>query len=216
MLIPLVLFLLPLQFSPGPANIFFATMGARFGVKGAIPSIIGYIGATLAVTTAFGLGLDATVFRDPGVIRTIQGLGALYMLYLGWQFTNAARTTKEAEPDVVRVASAGAEEPNDMVLKPVGSSNFWQGAIVLLTNPKAYLIIGLSLTQFAYGGDLGTRVLAVNTILAAVCFASFVTWAAIGHGLMRALPRHQRAQNSAYAIAMFSVAGWMLWRVITG
>jgi threonine/homoserine/homoserine lactone efflux protein len=206
-LIALVVFLVPLQFSPGPANVFFAAVGARFGVGGATPPLVGYIGATLVVTTVIGLGFDATIFQQPAVLRPIQILGALYMLYLAWQF--AREGWRKSAPET----GEAYDDPR------ADRASFWQGAVVLLTNPKAYLIIGLTLAQFAYDGGTGHSVpgvMMVNLALAVACFASFVTWAAMGYGLMRALTRYQNAQNMVYAAMIFSVGAWMLWRAAAG
>ena len=48
----LVLFLLPLAFSPGPGNMFFAANGARFGFAATIPSNTGYHVATWIVAAS--------------------------------------------------------------------------------------------------------------------------------------------------------------------
>ena len=49
--------LLPLAYSPGPGNMFFAANGARFGFAATVPSNIGYHIATWLVTVAIGLGM---------------------------------------------------------------------------------------------------------------------------------------------------------------
>ena len=57
----LIVFLIPLAYSPGPGNLFFAAAGARFGLGATLPALAGYHVATWVVTLAAGLGLAAAV-----------------------------------------------------------------------------------------------------------------------------------------------------------
>lgn len=43
----LLVFLVPLAYSPGPCNAFFAGVRARSGLRAAVPSLAGYHVATL-------------------------------------------------------------------------------------------------------------------------------------------------------------------------
>ena len=46
----LLLFLAPLVYSPGPGNLFFAALGARFGWRGTLLANLGYHAATLLMS----------------------------------------------------------------------------------------------------------------------------------------------------------------------
>ncbi len=59
----LLIFLFPLAYSPGPGNIFFAALGARYGSRASLAANLGYHLATFVVSFAIGvIGLIATIF----------------------------------------------------------------------------------------------------------------------------------------------------------
>ena len=55
-ILALVVFLFPLAYSPGPGNMFFAAIGARFGTRASFEASAGYHVATWIVTFAVGYG----------------------------------------------------------------------------------------------------------------------------------------------------------------
>jgi len=78
--IALILFLLPLAYSPGPGNLFFAANGARFGVRRTLPASVGYHVATWLVTAAIGFGFLGALAAAPGAFVLLKVAGALYVL----------------------------------------------------------------------------------------------------------------------------------------
>ena len=72
----LVIFLLPLAYSPGPGNMFFAANGARFGFRSTIPANVGYHLATWIVTAGIGFGFIAALERYPGIFVALQFAGS--------------------------------------------------------------------------------------------------------------------------------------------
>lgn len=76
----LLIFLLPLAYSPGPGSMIFAAMGARFGLAATWPASFGYHLATWAVTLAIGLGFGAATQAAPGAARALQIIGADYVM----------------------------------------------------------------------------------------------------------------------------------------
>ncbi len=57
--VSLIVFLLPLAYSPGPGNMFFAAVGAQSGFGGSLPASAGYHLATFVVTALTGMGFEA-------------------------------------------------------------------------------------------------------------------------------------------------------------
>ncbi len=78
-LIALLFFLLPLAYSPGPGNLFFAANGARFGLRATLPANVGYHLATWVVTAAFGLGFWGALQAAPELFAALKLLGAGYL-----------------------------------------------------------------------------------------------------------------------------------------
>lgn len=194
--VALLVFLFPLAYSPGPGNAFFAGIGARSGLRAAVPSLAGYHVATLAVTLAVGLGMGVTVLQQPVVAKVLAALGGAYVLWLAWQFFRSAQATDSSD--------AAAD------LREVG---FWSGAVVLVLNPKAYYIIAVMFTQFlqpplnesAAAVTLITVIFTLNNLLA------FIVWALAGRALA-ALFRSKRSKkwiDYGFAVTLVGVAIWM-------
>jgi threonine/homoserine/homoserine lactone efflux protein len=185
----LLIFLFPLAYSPGPGNMVFAAMGARHGVWGTWRASLGYHAATWAVTLTIGLGFDAALVERPAIARTVQVLGALYVLWLA-----------------ARLWRAGAVAPTPESAPAMG---FFGGAVLLLFNPKAYMIIALMFTQFAQAPGLGT--IGVATVFTLNNMLAFALWAAVGATLTR-LWSHPDAGtwlNRGLAVMLATVALWM-------
>lgn len=189
-LIPLLIFLFPLAYSPGPGNSFFATLGAARGLGGCWPALAGYHVATLALTLAVGLGFHWIQALGPGVFRALQWAGAAYMIWLAILF-----------------ARAGASGTDPALPAKTG---FLAGLALLLFNPKAWTILSLLFSQFPGGSASGiaaiTLVFTLNNLLA------FVIWARLGEALARLFRTRAsaRALNLAFAAALMGVAIRML------
>lgn len=185
----LLIFLLPLAYSPGPGNMVFAAMGARHGVWGTWRASLGYHAATWAVTLAIGIGFDAALVERPGIARAVQLLGALYVLWLA-----------------ARLWRAGAVRNAPETVPAMG---FVGGAVLLVFNPKAYMIIALMFTQFAQAPGLGT--MGVATVFTLNNMLAFALWAAVGATLTRlwSNPDAGTWLNRGLAVMLAAVALWM-------
>jgi threonine/homoserine/homoserine lactone efflux protein len=191
----LFLFLLPLAYSPGPANMVFAAIGARFGVSASIPATTGYHLATFVVTAAIGLGFSGLARLSPALFDLLRYGGAAYVLWLAWGFLRAGAATDTAE---ARRATA------------------LDGAILLLVNPKAYLIIGLMFTQFlpATGANNAALVIWITAVFTLNNLLAFTLWTLAGDMLLRRFRSASgaRAMNLAFGGMLAAVAIWMLAR----
>ena len=121
----LIVFLFPLAYSPGPGNMVFAANGARFGLRATLPANAGYHIATWVVTAGIGLGFVAALDMAPRLFAVLKIAGALYVLWLAFGLIRAGTLT-----------SAPAPRP----------ASFADGAVLLILNPKAYVIIALTWT----------------------------------------------------------------------
>ena len=86
---------------------------------------------------------------------------------------------------------------------------FGGGAVLLLFNPKAYMIIALMFTQFAQAPGLGT--LGVTTVFTLNNALAFTLWAAVGATLTKVWARPDAAArlNRGLALMLAAVAVWM-------
>lgn len=189
----LILFLFPLAYSPGPGNMFFAANGARFGFKATVPANVGYHMATWIVTAAIGFGFLAAIERFPQLFTILKVAGSVYVLWIAWKMLRAG-------------ALEGAEDA-----KP---ATFMDGVVLLLLNPKAYVIIALMFTQFlgVSNASMFASVLLITTAFTLNNLIAFSIWALVGDtiaGFFRS-PDSARKLNLIFGIILAGVAIWML------
>lgn len=200
--IALIIFLFPLAYSPGPGNAFFASVGASKGMRGAMPSLAGYHVATFIVTMLIGLGLEVTLLSDPGLMRWIEFAGGLYVMWIGVQFLRAAQVQ----------STVTVEE--GMASRGVG---FIDGAVVLLLNPKAYVIIMLLFTQFlAPGDDRVGEVVFISTVFTLNNLIAFIVWTLAGVAIAALLrgSTANRNLNLLFGLSLIAVGVWMVWPAV--
>lgn len=193
--IALILFLLPLAYSPGPGNMFFAAIGGRFGVRASVPASVGYHLATFVVTAAVGLGFAAVARVSSEVFEIMRYLGSAYVFWLAVTFLRAGAT---ADDRTARRAT--------MV----------DGAVLLLLNPKAYLIIALMFTQFL-PVDTTSRVglvVWITSVFTLNNLVAFTVWTIAGDMLTRRFRNEKSARplNIASGLMLAAVALWILLR----
>lgn len=191
--IALVLFLFPLAYSPGPGDMFFAANGARFGVRATIPANIGYHIATWIVTVGIGFGFAVAMDRSPEMFALAKWIGSAYVLYLAWKLFNAGA-----------MGQGGDARP----------SGFLTGVMLLLLNPKAYLIITLIFTQFLVGRDIEqtTVVLLIATVFTLNNLVAFLAWTLVGDRIAARFRDRAGAQriNRVFGAILALLAVWML------
>ena len=188
----LLAFLLPLAYSPGPGNLFFAASGARFGLRAALPALWGYHGATLAVTLALGLCFGAAMAAAPALTGAMQVAGAVYVLWLAFRLLNASGPASSADAH---------------------SASAYEGALLLVLNPKAYVIIALMFTQFIGAAhDTFLLVLWITAVFTLNNLVAFLAWTILGDRLARLFRGGGCAQalNAGFAVLLAGVAVWML------
>jgi threonine/homoserine/homoserine lactone efflux protein len=196
--IALIVFLVPLAYSPGPGNAFFAAIGASQGLRAAVPALAGYHAATVVVTLLLGIGMGVTILTNPVVSTVLTAAGSLYVLWLAFTFIRSARARAKSVGEVAETRSIG----------------FWSGAVVLLLNPKAYYIIAVMFTQFLRppANDEVLLVVAITVIFTVNNLIAFTAWA-VGGRALTALFHGDRARqviDYVFAATLVGVAVWML------
>ncbi len=190
--LPLIIFLFPLAYSPGPGNLFFAAIGARSGALGSLPASAGYHLATWIVTFAVGFGFAGLVARFPFAFTIIKYAGSAYVLWLAWKFFRAGTSHSDVEQR---------------------SASFMDGAVLLILNPKAYLIIALMFTQFLppTATNFTGLVFYITTIFTLNNLIAFFIWALLGDAMARLFreERHARIINIIFALLLVVIAVWM-------
>lgn len=191
--IALVIFLFPLAYSPGPGNLFFAANGARFGLGATLPAMAGYHIATLLVTVVIGLGFAVAIDEFPKLFIVVKWAGSIYVLYLASKFLRAGL-----------MGDAGEARP----------AGFLDGGLLLLLNPKAYVIIVLMFTQFlgVAGSGYTTLVLWISLVFTLNNLIAFTAWALVGDQILARFrdAASGRKLNLVFGIVLAVVAIWMM------
>lgn len=191
-ILALILFLFPLAYSPGPGNMFFAATGARSGLRSAVPALVGYHVATWIVTVAIGLGILTALSEAPQVFAVLRLAGAAYVLWLAWTLLRSGVLQAEGTPKDAR---------------------FVDGVMLLVLNPKAYVIIVLMFTQFLAPDDAGRfqPVAIIATVFTINNLGAFVVWTVAGDRIGAAFrtPGSARWLNAVFAAVLAGVAVWM-------
>jgi len=189
----LLVFLFPLAYSPGPGNMFFAAMGARSGVAATLSANAGYHLATLSLTGLVGAGVVAVLDPASNLFSLMKTAGSVYVLWLAWKMASAGRSN--------------ADVPNS-------GAGFFDGAVLLVLNPKAYVIILLMYSQFAgfHFASAGERVAIISLVFTVNNLLAFLLWTLAGDGLGRMFRSETSARrlNLFFASMLAVVAVWML------
>ena len=134
-----------------------------------------------------------TALNDyPNVFLTLKISGAAYVLWLAWKLIRSGRYDGHGEA------------------KP---ATFWDGVILFLLNPKAYIIMALMFSQFLStdGGLKIANVLTISTIFTLNNLVAFSIWAAVGDKIADKFRADEGARrlNLLFGMILAAVAVWM-------
>lgn len=127
----LILFILVLFLTPGPATLSLAASGAQNGFKGTLNYFLGiFTGLVLNLALVmFGLAL---VFTDYPVVYTIfKYISLIYILYLSYRIAQSKPDTEAGE----------------------NTFTYSKGFVLNMINPKAYIGNAALIAQFSQPGE---------------------------------------------------------------
>ena len=174
--------------TPGPNNALAAATGARFGGSAGVALAFGVtVGCTGLVVLA-ALGVAGAIAATPWLTRVLALASATYLAWLTWRLLrNDAGVRRDA-----------ARPPR-----------FAEAVALQLVNPKgwAMALAGTALV-LAPADARVQRLVAMCVLEAVICFASVMTWVALGARLQRWLEdaRRRRAFNAAMALGLAGCA----------
>lgn len=155
--------------TPGPNNTMLLATGMTFGLRNALPHILGVnLGFSLLVLAAGG-GAGGLFTAWPFLHVLLQYGGALYMLYLSW-----------------KIAGSGPPEMCEGGGKPI---TFLQAAAFQWVNPKAWIMAIGAIATYMPGSGVLWNLVTITALFAIVNAPCIVAWAAMGAGLRRLLSR---------------------------
>ena len=161
--------------TPGPNNMLLTASGANFGFLRSLPLMIGImIGMQLMLLlVAFGVG--GLILLYPSLHLFLKIAGSLYLLWLAWKVATAAYEELET--------GDGPQAPMP----------FWQGGLLQLINPKAWLMALGAVASFSLAGEAyRSSVVAISIGMAIVNLVAGIAWLGFG-SLIGRLLRSRRA-----------------------
>ena len=174
-----------ISLSPGAGAVNTMSNGVRFCVKRSLPAILGLQLGYGAQIVLVGAGLGALVASSATLLTVIKWIGVAYLIWLGIQ--------KWREPVL---AVDENEEPD---ISP--RRQFWDAALVNVTNPKATVFLIALFPQFLVAeAPHGPQLVTMGTTLILVDCLVMLGYALLASQLLRFMttPRRQRQMNRLF------------------
>ena len=178
-------FAVAMYITPGPNNLMLASSAATFGLRAAVPHMLGIgIGFTLMLVIVCS-GLASLLLAWPIVLPAMRWAGAVWIGLLAWKIATAPPSSAGGG----RVMSFG------------GAMAFqW-------VNPKGWLIAFSAAGLFARPDQaLWMQGLRIGTVFFAVALPCMVPWMLLGAGAGRLLSSPGRLRIFNVAMALLLVA----------
>ena len=174
-----------ISLSPGAGAVNSMSSGLRYGVRKSLPTIAGQQFGYGAQILLVGAGLGAIVASSTLALSVIKWVGVIYLIWLGVQ------KWREPPVDVTRTDLSGFSR----------RQQFWNGALVNLTNPKATIFLIALFPQFLLAGaPHGPQLMTMGITLIAVDILVMVGYAVLASQLFRFMttPARQRQMNRLF------------------
>jgi|TARA_B110000902_G_scaffold186813_1_gene211428 threonine/homoserine/homoserine lactone efflux protein len=192
-LLALIVFIVPMCFTPGPNNMLCAAHGAQHGFRATLPLTIGMVTGWSILGVLVGLAI-AAIESNETIFNALTFVGAGYIAYLGY-------TIGRAEP-----------KPLDEV-DETDRLGFRTGMLLQFVNGKAW--IHFLVLMATWGTLFGTGLLSKVAIVALNALAGYpavLVWAGFGVGLRRVFtsPQNAKRLNIALGLSLIGVAIWIV------
>jgi threonine/homoserine/homoserine lactone efflux protein len=193
-LVPLVLFGIATGFSPGPNNIMTSYTAFNFGIRKAIPTMLGVILGWTLLVILLQLTSDAVFQRFEYIQIIIKTLGTIYLLFIAY-----------------KISFAGQKKEKKIDPKPV---TFLNTFLFQFVNPKS-IIVGL--TSISLFVDTENNYLRDSIILTSVWFlmavGSQTAWCLMGKYMRKFATSDKFIKNFNYTMSFLLIVCVILFYV---
>jgi threonine/homoserine/homoserine lactone efflux protein len=181
---------------PGPGVLFVVGRALAHGRRTALATACGHAAGNYLVAACVAVGLGALLQRSDQAFVFVKAAGALYLIWLG---IHAIRHRKSLAGVFTSVP-----EPQD------ARRALRDGAVVGITNPKAYILFGAILPQFVdrAHGDVPEQMLVlalVSVVIGAISDCSWGFAASAVRTWFARSPRRFELVGGAGGLAMIGV-----------
>jgi threonine/homoserine/homoserine lactone efflux protein len=162
--------------TPGPTVLLALTNGSRYGIRRALPGMVGAMASDFVLIGAVALGLGALLAASEFWFSVVKWVGAGYLAFLGLMLLRSKGSLEVAGEDG-GAASAG--------------SIFFKSFLVAVTNPKGYLFFSAFLPQFIVADQPQMpQYLLLAAVFAVIDFAVMFAYALLGSRAVHLLKKN--------------------------
>ncbi|KGT91024.1 alcohol dehydrogenase [Erwinia typographi] len=161
--------------TPGPNNMLLTASGANFGFLRSLWLLIGIMIGMQVMLLMVAFGIGGLILLYPSLHLVLKIAGSAYLLWLAWKIGTAKYEKLETDN------------------APAAPMPFWQGGLLQLINPKAWLMALGAVASFSLAGEAYRgSVVAISIGMALVNVVSGLIWLGFGSLIGRIL-RSRRA-----------------------
>lgn len=161
--------------TPGPTVLLALTNGSRYGLRRALPGMVGAVLSDFVLIGAVALGLGALLAASEFWFSVVKWLGATYLAFLGIQMLRSTGSLSRA------LDAAPANLSSSRAI-------FAKSFLVAVTNLKGYLFFSAFLPQFIDpAAALAQQYVLLALTFAAIDFLVMFGYAALGSQAVRLL-----------------------------
>ncbi|MBB6483871.1 LysE family translocator [Rhizobium lusitanum] len=162
--------------TPGPTVLLALTNGSRFGVRRALPGMIGAVLSDAVLISAVTIGLGALLAASEFWFSALKWVGAAYLAFLGIMMLRS-------KGGIDGALRASATQPKGTAFS-IGLKSF----MVAVTNPKGYLFFSAFLPQFIDpSAPQLQQYIILGAIFATLDFTIMLAYAVFGSQAVRVL-----------------------------
>lgn len=192
-----MLFAFVASITPGPTNFLVLSNSARYGLRAALPNILGAaVGAALIVWLV-GSGLGAVLLQVPTMQTLLNGAGVAWLSWLAWKIYSSP--VQALEP-----GQAGV---------PLG---LWGAAALQVINPKTWMMALAVAGVFidAASPQRMAEVSHLSLVFLLIALPCLGAWALLGSGARRlsGSPKVLHRINRGLALLLLLSAWASLWQ----
>ncbi len=190
--------------TPGPSTLFLVNNALSIGRRRALGVLSGDLAAIALLGVLSVIGLAKLLQAHPAVFIALRLVGAVYVLWLGWQYLRA--------PSVISATGQGTQTAGKTDVQ------LWLHSFgVGISNPKAFLFFTALFPQFIPAGSGTPILLLLVLIFVIVKFAVLGSYALSARQVRRifAKPEHARSGRILSGLAFLAFGGLMIYFALT-
>ena len=192
-LIALLVFIVPMCFTPGPNNMLCAAHSAQHGFRSTVPLTLGMLTGWSILGLIVGVAI-AAIESNQGFFNLLTYAGAAYITYLGYSL---GRADPKPLSDTTSTERLG----------------FRTGVMLQFVNGKAWIhFLALMATWGSlFGQGIGGKI-ALIILNGFAGYPAVLAWAGFGVALRRMFSSENNAKrlNMALGVSLVGVAVWIL------